>query len=272
LRHLNTLKVGVLAAGAAGAAVALGLASAPAGATPATLGFYPATDIYAPSTFHFDADSYGKGLNTDVGNSIGLTYGLGRDDDSAFGHTEVGFDYFVSPNALRAGKRLLGNVKTQLYGNSEQGTRVVAGVWGVGSKAFGAPNVGYVLGSKTFDFGRVHVGLARSFQDEAIVGNDRTNLHLAYDRALTPKLIFAVDYYTGKTTYSGVQPSLYYSVNDKASFGVGFFRANSQALVAQRNQVYLCFDYNFGGPTTAPPPQGEGGSPGAAPAGGTPTP
>jgi len=238
-------------------------------ATPATLGYYPGTDIYGPKAFHFDVDNYGRGVKTDVGNSLGLTGGFGSDTDKAFGRNEVGFDYYTFPNTLSTSKRVIFNFKTQLFADSEKGTRVVAGAWGLGNRDLGAPNVGYLLASKTFGFGRIHVGVARSFQKESIVGNDRTNLHVAYDRAITPKLSFVADYYTGKTTYSVLQPTLYYSVNDKAAFGIGYARYNSSAI-APRNQVYLSFDYNFGGRTASPPATGEPGTPGAAPDGGTP--
>jgi len=250
--------------------VALAVASHTASATPATLGFYPATDIYGPGAFHFDGDVYGRGVRGDVSVSTGLTYGLG-DRDGVFGRSEFGFDYFLSAgggqpiglsgNRLSGSKRLLFNAKTQLYNNSESTVRVVGGVWGVGAKDFAAPNVGYITASKTFGFGRVHLGVANNFAGSVggarvtNLGGDNTKAHITagYDRYITPKLQFAVDYYTGKNSYAGVQPTLYYYVNDKANFGLGLFRLNS-SNAAIRNQVYVCFDYNFGG-KSAPAPE-----------------
>ena len=237
-----------------------GLATRPASATPATLGFYPATDIYGPGAFHFDVDSYGRGLRGDVGVSTGLTYGIG-DTDKAFGRSEVGLDYFfANGSTIKGEKRIVLNAKTQLFNNSDNGTRVVAGVWGVGSKDFAAPNVAYVSGSKTFGFGRVHLGLANNFAGRVggsrvtDLGDDDSRFHITagYDRYITPKLQFAVDYYTGKNSYAGIQPTLYYYINDKANFGLGLFRLNSNNATI-RNQVYLCFDYNFGGKTPPAP-------------------
>lgn len=193
-----------------------------------------------------------------------------------FGRSEFGFDYVlglggVTPNSLgiSTGKRLLFNAKTQLFNSDKSGTRVVAGVWGLGNKSIFAPNVGYVTGSKTLGFGRVHLGLARSLAKSATVatpdGNsDRTNLQLGYDRYITPKLQFAADYYSGKSGYSGFQPTLYYYVNDKADFGLGYFRLNDKSVTPTRNQVYVCFDYNFGGPpsaASAPVPETAPGAP-----------
>ena len=264
MRNHNRLKNLVL--GAALGAVALGtaLSGRPAQATPATLGFYPATDIYGPGTFHLDFDSYGRGLRGDVGVSTGLTYGIG-DKDGAFGRSEIGADYyFANGSTLDSSKRVILNGKTQLFNNSDAGTRVVAGVWGLGSKQFAAPNVAYVSGSKTFGFGRVHLGLAKNFAGKVggarvtDLGPDDTTFSVSagYDRYITPKLQFAVDYYSGKNSYAGVQPTLYYYINDKANVGLGLFRLNSSNATI-RNQVYACFDYNFGGggapaPETAP--------------------
>jgi hypothetical protein len=233
----------------------------PAAATPATLGFYPSTDVYTPGTFHFDFDTYSKSLTRNIGTTAGITYGFGNDTDRPFGRSEVGFDYNFTNIAavtatgdpqsgrLSAGDRISFNAKTQLFANTEAGTRVVAGLWGLGTKDGGLPNYAYVTGSKTFGFGRVHLGVAKALRDE-VVGDDDTSLQLGFDRYLTPKLQFAVDYYTGDGALSGIQPTLYYYINDKANFGLGYFRLNNSDA-SPRNQVYFCFDYNFDfkGPT-----------------------
>lgn len=248
------------------AAIALGMAvlgNTPVFSTPATLGYYPSTDIYGKGTWHLDIDSYGRGTQADASISTGLTYGFGKGDDSILGRNEIGADYLLSlggatprdPNSgerLSSSKRVLGNFKTQLYNNDKKGVRVVAGGWLLGSKDIYAANVGYVLSSKTFKFGRIHVGLAHSFSKKETIAtldgdSDRTYLQLGYDRYLTKKIQFAVDYYSGKSAISGVQPTLYYYLNDKASLGIGYFRLNDKDISPTRNQVYLSFDYNFGG-------------------------
>lgn len=228
-------------------------------ATPATLGFYPSTDTCDPGTFHLDISSYGTSLNANSSVTGGLTYGIGHNTDGLFGRSEIGFDYVMSlggsaPSALGIGigDRLLFNAKTQLFNDTQSGTRIVAGMWGVGDKAIFASDVGYITASKVFGFGRISFGLAHSFAAAATVttpdGNgDRTNLYLGYDRYITPKVQFAMDYYSGKSSYSGLQPTLYYYVSDKASFGVGLMHFNDSSITPSRNQVYTCFDYYFGG-------------------------
>ena len=92
---------------------------------------------------------------------------------------------------------------------------------------------------------------------------DRTFLQLGYDRAITDKILFVADYYSGRSPISGIQPTLYYSVNDKASFGIGYFFNNAARGADNADQLYLCFDYNFGGPAAAAgePALGDPGAP-----------
>ena len=260
----------LVAAGVAATAI-LGVAGVkPAAATPATLGFYPSTDIYGDKVIHFDVDRYNTNDFSGVGaaDTSGLTYGIG-DTNKVFGRTEVGYDYF-SNSGVNFGKSLFFNGKTQLYDNAK-GVRVVGGLWLAGDTNNPlVSNTGYLLASKTFGFGRIHVGVAHAFSSKNIKGpngdGDSTFLHLAYDRALTPKFTFVADYYSGRSTISGVQPTLYYNFNDKADFGIGYFFGNAPRNFGNNNnQLYLCFDYNFGGPkaATGEPSMGDPGSPGA---------
>jgi hypothetical protein len=242
----------IIKAAAIAAALGVGLSgNRPASATPSTLGFYPSTDTVADKTFHLDVDTYGQGLKTNATDSVGLTYGIGA-KDGAFGRSEIGADYITNAGGLAADKRVIFNGKTQIYNNDTSKTRVVAGVWGLGQKAVAAPDYIYLLGSKSFDWGRVHLGVARAMAKAATIAApsgsaDRTSVQLGYDRALTKQLSFAIDWYSGKNLYSGVQPTLYYAVNDKASFGLGWMRFNDKTVGPGRNQTYVCFDYNFGG-------------------------
>ena len=234
----------------------------PAAATPATLGFYPATDIYGDKVFHFDADRYST---TDfngagAGDTFGLTYGLG-DKDKAFGRSEFGFDYLS--NGGKFSDAVFFNAKTQVYSKGD--VRAVAGLWLAGdTKNPLVSNTGYLLASKSFKFGRIHAGVAHAFSDDNLGPNsDDTFLQLGYDRALTSKILFVADYYSGRSPISGVQPTVYYSVNDKASFGIGYFFNSATKGSSNADQLYLCFDYNFGGPKAAAgePALGDPGAP-----------
>jgi len=226
-------------------------------ATPSTLGFYPSTDIYSQGTVHLDVDTYSRGLLKDSTQTVGLTTGFGE-KDTIFGRTEVGFDFLykgagetprdASGDSLSIGKRLTFNAKTQLY--SKKDLRLVAGLWGWGSDAIAAPDVGYVLGSKSFSWGRVHLGLAHSFASESNLttpdGNhDQTYFALGYDRSLTKKLSFAVDYYSGKSAISGIQPTFYYTLTKSTGVGLGLMHFTDGSIGPSRNQVYLCIDSNF---------------------------
>lgn len=263
----------LVAAGIAATAV-VGIAGVkPAAATPSTLGFYPSTDIYGDKVFHFDVDRYSvnefqSGGSTD---SYGLTYGIG-DKAGPVGRSEIGLDYYSnSATSLSGGRSLYYNAKTQLFDNSKSGVRAVGGLWLAGdSKNPLVSNTGYLLASKAFSFGRIHVGVAHAFTKKNIqsaTGSGSTTfLQLGYDRAITPKILFVADYYSGRSLISGVQPTFYYSVNDKASFGLGyFFNSEPKGFSGNNDQLYLSFDYNFGGPKAASgdPALGAPGAPGA---------
>jgi hypothetical protein len=235
--------------GAAALAVAGTLVgSKPAAATPSGLTFYPSTDIYGKGVFHFDADTF---FDQDIRNgsavsSIGLQYGAGPDNDGAFGRTEFGFDVATNPfGGVNFGDRLAFNAKTQLYNNDDAQTRVVAGIWGLGSKKLFAPNVIYLTGSKNFEFGRIHLGVANSLASKGTIGtSNRTFLTAGYDKVFANnKLQFTVDYYSGKSTISAIAPGIIYYLNDRSDFQLGFVKFNNSAF---RDNIYLGFDYNFG--------------------------
>jgi len=220
----------------AGALIAGSLVAAtPAHATGSGLGAYPSTDVYGDGVWHFDADTYSEDLTKNFGTSLGLEYGIGD-------KVELGFDYGVSGGATKFDERLSLNAKYKFLDGGADGISAAAGVWGVGKKSNGFANVGYLLGSKNFSFGRVTAGVAHSFGDKDFVGDDKTSLAIGYDKYFTPKVQFAIDYYSGKNTYAGVQPTLYYYINEKADFGLGYFRPNNKDLA---DTIYLCFDYNF---------------------------
>ena len=255
----KTLAMGAFCAGFAT------LAAPKAHALPSGLGAFPSTDIYTKGNIHLDVDSYSStNVKTIVLPTQGLTYGVGPDTSGVFGRTEVGYDYnFSSSSPLSFGKRIFGNIKTQLFNNDKQQVRVVAGGWLLGDSTTN-PNYLYLLGSKNFTgVGRFHLGYAYAastglFQFNNTTSNTtatrgRSSVHLGYDRLITPKLQFCIDYYSGKGPFAGVQPTVYYSVNDKASFGLGYFRLNDRAA-AVPDQLYLAFLYNFDFNKAAPTP------------------
>ncbi|BCM88180.1 hypothetical protein IAD21_00007 [Abditibacteriota bacterium] len=264
MKHsLKLVVAGLLVAGAAT------FGARPACAAPSGLGAFPSTDIYGKGTIHYDADTYqSSNFKTGLLTTSGLVYGFGPDSSKALGRTEAGFDYnFGLGGGLTFEKRIFGNIKTQLYNNDDSQIRVVAGGWGLGDSNTN-PNYVYLLGSKNFNkIGRFHLGYAYAISDNLFQVNNtpgtgsttrgRQSVQVGYDRFITPKLQFCADFYSGKGPYAGVQPTLYYYVNDKADFGLGYFRLND-SNAAVRNQLYICFDYNFDfnkgvQSTTAPP-------------------
>lgn len=230
-------------------------------AAPATLTLYPSTDIYDRGRFHLDSDLVSRNARQTTFASAGLNYGLGSGRDGLFGRTDVGIEYLPAPlNGVSAGRRVIFNAKTQLYNHTRGAMtmRLVMGVRGLGRRGgiasgntVGPKNVAYLVGSRTFGFGRLHLGVAHSFADRAFLltpaGNaDRTYLQLGYDRALGSKFRFSADYYTGKSSISALAPGITYYVDDKANFQVGLIRYNDSSI-APRTQVIGSFNYDFGG-------------------------
>jgi len=251
-KHFQFVAAALLVAGAAT------LAARPAHALPSALGAYPSTDMYTKGNIHFDADDYSSSdLKTTVLPTAGLTYGIGPDKTGVLGRSEAGFDFnYLSGGSVNFGKRLIFNAKTQLYNDDKQQIRVVVGGWDLGD-ASSNPNYIYLLASKNFNkIGRFHVGYAYGasrgvFNTTSSSGgvdvtraSGRSSVHLAYDRLITPKLQFVTDFYSGSSPFAGVQPTVYYSVTDKASFGVGYFRLNNRKVTV-KDQIYLAFAYNF---------------------------
>lgn len=269
-----------LVLGAAFSALAASIGSPkPAQATPAGLTLYPATDIYGKGNFHFDADLFSDRGRESALTSFGLSYGLGPDRDGIFGRSEIGIDYVTGGTATSGPdidfeKRFLVNAKTQLYNNDDSAVRVVAGLWGFGSRGDFAntvfpPNVVYVLGSKAFDFGRFHLGFARITQKETFIttpaGNDDRNMvQYGFDKVFAGgKFQFTFDGWTGKNAYAAQAPGLIYYINDKAAVQLGYIRYNDESAFPARNQVYFGFDYNFGGSAPTPPAEAQPAQPGA---------
>ena len=256
MKNTQLLALGLVALGA------ITLASRPAHALPSSLGFYPSTDIYTKGNIHLDVYSYNSTKFDQNFPAQGITYGVGPDKTGVIGRTEVGYDYAFGNGSLSFGKRISFNAKTQLFNDDKQQIRVVAGGWILGDSATN-PNYGYLLASKNVNkIGRFHVGYAHGFSKGVFVaasGNGRASgrdsLQLSYDRLITPKLQFVTDFYSGKGPYAGVQPTVYYSVNDKASFGLGYFRTNNRSFAsASRDQIYVSFAYNFDFNKPAPVP------------------
>lgn len=221
----------------------LGALAAPAAhATGSGLGFYPTADIYPSGNYHFDADSFGSGLKTDVGNSVGLEYGFGGDRDGLFGRNEVGFDYVLSGfGSSTPADRVALNFKTQLYNNSDKKERISIGFGGLGvSNTTTSTNL-RLLGYKAFSFGRVHAGVFKDIKLRS-GGSESGGLQLGFDRSIGKSTIVGIDYRSGPNGFTA--PCIIYNINNKAGVELAVGFANNSS-VSPRTRTYLAFDYNF---------------------------
>jgi len=256
-------------------AIAASALSQTANATPSGLIVNPSTDIYSKGTLHLDVD-YNRfrlpggpaaGSSSDDSLSVGLTYGLGPDNDKPFGRTELGFD--VSPirtgsgaGKLSFGDSLVFNIKTQLYNNPEQQIRLVTGLAGFGDG--NSTRLGYLAVSKNFgDPGRVHLGVSRTFNDFPDVNAPATNkkytqFQAAYEKLLSDKLLFLAEYNSGSGPFGTTGASLVYNLNDRSGVQLAYIRYNGGFVRRNivKDGIYLAYDVNFGlrGAVSAPPP------------------
>lgn len=218
------------------------LAAPAAHATDSGLGFYPTADIYPSGNYHFDVDTFGSGLKTNLTNSVGLEYGFGKDKDGLFGRNEVGFDYATSGyTSDSAAKRLSLNFKTQLYNNDAKTERVAIGFSGLGDRSSFSSANARILAYKGFSFGRIHVGAFRDIKRTS-GGSNTGGLQLGFDRSIGKHIIVGGDYRSGPSGF--LVPCIIYNVNDRSDFELAVGRANNTG-VSPRYQTYLAFDYNF---------------------------
>jgi hypothetical protein len=235
----------------------LAVAAQPAKATPSGLINTPSTDIYAKGTTHLDVDflRFANPLS-DNSLSVGVTQGLGPDTDEAFGRSEIGIDAgVVRLGGVDFGDSVVLNAKTQLYNDSEQNIRVVAGAYNIGNRT--TPRIGYITASKNFgDPGRVHLGVSRTFNKSAF-GRNYTQFQVAYEKLLSEKLLFLAEYNSGSGPLGTTGVSLNYNLTDRSGLQVAYFRPNSSVVraTASRNVIYVGYDVNFGrsGEVEAPP-------------------
>jgi len=265
LRNYNFSKGRLAKAMASGTAlvaagVGMSLTGHEAKAIPTTLTFYPSTDFVSMGDVHLNVSTYGKGLKTNAFDSVGLTYGWGPDTSKAFGRTEFGFDYETGPFVgVDVDKRVELNAKTQLFNDDAKGERVVVGTWGVGQRGnlttgntILPPDYIYLLGSKAFSFGRIHVGVEQALAKKDVLATlgepspTRTSLQLGYDKSFSNgKWVFSADWISGKSAYGVAAPALLYNINDRSDVQVGWIRYNDSTVGPSRNQTYAAFDYFF---------------------------
>jgi hypothetical protein len=219
---------------------------------------YPSTAIYANHEFHWSFDSLGRALKANAIILSGLDYGFGPDKKGLLGRTEFGFDYILSAGGREPDvdipKRLIWNFKTQLYDSNARGVRAVVGVYAYGSGDVGAPDIGYLMASKAYKWGKVQVGIAHAFGKKLFLttpsGNaDRTYFQLAFQRRIVGRLFGAFNFYTGNSTQSRFAPGMTYFFDKayKSDIAVGVLHFNDSSVQPARNLIYLGFGYSFGG-------------------------
>ncbi len=198
--HVN--KRAVLIALMASAMMAIGSA---AYATPSTLIWIPSTDIQSGS-MHLGIDIYEASGDGDLPTDYGLTFGNGE--------FEYGVDYFEGID-----DPVFFNAKALLIDESPTSPRLVAGVYGLGTRSATSSSIIYLLGSKTFPIGRFTAGYGVG--RKAALGEDNAMILLGFDKALSDRWWAAVDYQGGKSAFGALNAGVAYTFSPTTSVIVG---------------------------------------------------
>jgi hypothetical protein len=195
--------------------------------TPSTLIWIPSTDIQA-GTPHLGIDALSAaGSAEDPATDFGLTFGNGR--------YEWGVDYLEGID-----DPIYLNAKALLKGETQASPRLVAGVYSFGTDDATAYDIFYLLGSKSFGFGRLTAGYGIG-RKEAL-GEDNAMLLLGYDKMLSDKWGFAMDYQGGKSSFGAFSAGATYAINPSTSVIVGYTWFNDDAFA---DCLTTQFDMNF---------------------------
>lgn len=196
-------------------------------ATPSTLVWIPSTDIQADS-IHLGIDAFrASGDADDPATDFGLTFGNGK--------YEWGIDYFEGID-----DPIYLNAKALLKDESPTWPRLVAGVYNYGTDDATAYNIWYLLGSKTFDFGRLTAGYGIG-RKEAL-GDDNAMIMLGFDRAISDRWWTAVDYQGGESGFGALSAGIAYTISPSTSVLVGYDWFNDNSLA---DVLTVQFDVNF---------------------------
>jgi hypothetical protein len=203
----------------------------PALATPSTIIFIPSTDVQAPKTTHFGIDSYFTFNNSEGTTNIvdtGLTWG--------FKKFEIGVDHIGGQD-----DPFLVNAKFQI--TPEKGKMPAIAIGGYnfgGNKNALAGNLAYLLGSKTFKFGRLQLGYQHADKDR--VGTDQDMVLASWDRQFNKKWWGAVDYASGDSAFGALSAGFAYSFAENTSVIFGYDFYNNSAFT---DTITIQVDINF---------------------------
>lgn len=196
-------------------------------ATPSTLIWIPSTDVQTDS-IHLGIDALSSaGDADDPATDFGLTFGNGK--------YEWGVDYFEGID-----DPIYLNAKALLKDETPTSPRLVAGVYSYGTDDATAYDIFYLLGSKSFGFGRLTAGYGIG-RKEAL-GDDNAMVLLGYDKMLSDEWGFAMDYQSGKSPFGAFSAGVTYVINPKTSVIIGYTWFNDDAFA---DCLTTQFDMNF---------------------------
>ncbi|MCX5782404.1 MAG: hypothetical protein NT145_06850 [Elusimicrobia bacterium] len=211
--------------------------------TPSTQIWNPSTDIQAKGTFHLGIDNYYSVTSNDTKayaspTYVGLTYG-------AFKNLEIGFDV-AEPSA----DPLFFNLKYGIHEAEKIPALAVGGFNFGGKKDVSDMNILYAITAKTFKpVGRFSLGYysgnGKLLLDEK-GEKANTGVIVSFDRYLSEKVWFAIDYASGKSVYGSLSTGVSYSFAPNTSIIFGYVMYNNtNPIINRNNQFTTQLDINF---------------------------
>jgi len=198
-------------------------------ATSSTLIWIPATDIQPAGVGHLDYDVYVPATGNML-SDVGLLYGSGT--------VEYGVDYLFQNGLVGNAVRL--NAKALLTNETSTAPKAVFGVFDVGG---GASNQIYILGSKNYDFGRLHLGY--SIGNSSVLGSDNAMLLAGYDKQVSEKWWVCADFQSGRSAFGALNVGVAYSLSPSTSYIIGYDFFNNSDNAGFPNAITGQLDMNF---------------------------
>ena len=179
----------------------------PASATPSTLIWIPSGDVQPSGTVHAGIDDYFGRHGGHVPADFGITFGVRR--------AEIGVD------VLSGADDVFLNAKLLVAPETRRRPQIAFGAYGLALTS-AAPdyNMLYLIGAKTFPWGRVHLGLLRG--SRAALGPDNVMLLAGVERQLSDKWWAAIDYQSGDSAFGAFSFGVAYTLRPGLSVLVGW--------------------------------------------------
>ena len=194
----------------------------------------PSADIMDKNVTYLEYDAVVGDTALSAANTPRTVHGIGH-------HLETGFN-ISSLNAPSAGSvALVSTAKWKFYDNSHYGLALFAGdhVYNpITMRTYTIGNYVYVAAAKTYRSTRITVG-AYDFTAHTIDRANRAGIQAAVEQTVTPRLSFATDWYSGKTSAGYITSGIGYKVTPSITCLSAVQMGNSGLLAGNHSLLFI---------------------------------